>query len=236
MTSVLSALLSRSWRALFIPIVVILGCPISAGAAAAQSGTWVSNGPEGGTIHALAIDPQTSSTLYAGTSGGGVFQSTDGGASWRAINTGLTIPYIRALAIETRTPPAPSAGTNVWRALYGRASRAGEGRRTVGGASWTAVNTGPERGSIHALAIDPQTPSTLYAGASCGGVFQSTDGGANWGAINTGLTKPCVGALAVDPKTPSTLYAGTSGRSEDQRVEGGGSGRAIKTVRTDSYG
>src|SRR2546425_10901082 len=105
MTSVLSALLSRSWRALLIPIVVILGCPSSAGVAAAQSGTWISNGPEGGTIHALAIDPrprapsyalvidhQAPSTLYAGTYLGGVFRSADGGATGGATNTGQTIP------------------------------------------------------------------------------------------------------------------------------------------------
>src|SRR2546428_6490885 len=104
MTSVLSALLSRSWRALLIPIVVILGCPSSAGVASAQSGTWISNGPEGGTIHALAIDPQTPSTLYAGTSGGGAFQSTDGGATWSAINTGLTTTCISALPIAPQTP------------------------------------------------------------------------------------------------------------------------------------
>jgi hypothetical protein len=38
----------------------------------------------------LAINPVTPSTLYAGTGGGGVFESTDGGASWIAVNTGLT--------------------------------------------------------------------------------------------------------------------------------------------------
>src|SRR2546425_6187721 len=103
MTSVLSALLSRSWRALLIPIVVIFGCPTSAGVAAAQSGTWISNGPEGGTINALAIDPQTPSTLYAGASCGGVFQSTDGGANWGAI-TGLTKPCVGALAVDPQTP------------------------------------------------------------------------------------------------------------------------------------
>src|SRR5437870_6352389 len=176
MTSVLSALLSRSWRALFIPIVVILGCPISAGAAAAQSGTWVSNGPEGGTIHALAIDPQTSSTLYAGTSGGGVFQSTDGGASWRAINTGLTIPYINALAIDPQTPTTLYAGT------YG----GGVFQSADAGASWSAINSGLTIPYIKALAIDPQTPTTLYAGTSGGGVFQSTDAGASSSAINSG--------------------------------------------------
>ena len=41
-------------------------------------------------VYALAIDPLTPTTLYAGTYGGGVFKSTDGGASWSAVNTGLT--------------------------------------------------------------------------------------------------------------------------------------------------
>ena len=111
MTSVLSALLSRSWRALLIPIVVILG-PTSAGVAAAQSGTWISNGPEGGTINALAIDPQASSTLYAGTSRGGVFKSTDWGANWTAINTGLTNTTVFSLAIDAHTPGTLYAGTS----------------------------------------------------------------------------------------------------------------------------
>ncbi len=38
----------------------------------------------------LAIDPQTSSTLYAGTQSSGVYKSTDGGATWNAADTGLT--------------------------------------------------------------------------------------------------------------------------------------------------
>ena len=36
-------------------------------------GLWTSNGPEGGHIDALAIDPTTPTTLYAGSHGGGVF-------------------------------------------------------------------------------------------------------------------------------------------------------------------
>jgi hypothetical protein len=41
---------------------------------------WTSIGPDGGQIRALAIDPTAPSTLYAGTQGGGVFRSLDGGA------------------------------------------------------------------------------------------------------------------------------------------------------------
>jgi hypothetical protein len=75
--------------------------------------------------------------------------------------------------------------------------------------AWTGK--GPEGGNIHALAIDPVTPTALYAGTEGAGVFKTTDGGENWTAINTGLTGTFVHALAIDPKTPTTLYAGTCG-------------------------
>ncbi len=56
---------------------------------------------------ALAKDPQH--TVYAGTSGGGIFKSADNGQSWQPINQGITqlIPYsyqyvnkVAALAVE----------------------------------------------------------------------------------------------------------------------------------------
>src|SRR5205823_14592254 len=64
---------------------------------------WTSNGPEGGTVTALAIDPQTPATLYAGT-GGGVFKSTDGGATWSASYTGLFNTKMHALASDAEWP------------------------------------------------------------------------------------------------------------------------------------
>src|SRR5687768_8870098 len=75
---------------------------------AAGSSAWTSLGPGGGLITALAIDPTAPTTLYAGTLGGGVFHSTDGGGSWTAINAGLTNLFISALAM---TPATLYAGT-----------------------------------------------------------------------------------------------------------------------------
>jgi len=43
-----------------------------------EASVWVSNGPPGGTIAALAIDPTSPSTIYAGTDGGGLFKTGDG--------------------------------------------------------------------------------------------------------------------------------------------------------------
>jgi len=80
--------------------------PVSAG-----FNVWTSIGPEGGNVSALAIDPATPATLYAGTWGGGVFKSTNGGESWSAVNTGLTNTDVRALAIDPDTPATLYAGT-----------------------------------------------------------------------------------------------------------------------------
>jgi len=60
---------------------------------------------------ALAIDPKNPSIIYAGTYGGGVFESTNGGASWSAINSGLTNLDVLALAIDPKNPSIIYAGT-----------------------------------------------------------------------------------------------------------------------------
>jgi len=68
---------------------------------------WTSNGLGGGLVSALPIDPTTSTTLYAGSDGGGVFKSTDGARTWVAANTDLTISLyggVFAVAIDPRTP------------------------------------------------------------------------------------------------------------------------------------
>ena len=164
----------------------------TAGITRAGIDVWTSNGPEGGSIWALAIDPDTPTTLYAGTDRGGVFKSTNRGTSWSAVNTGLT-STCAALAIDPTTPTTLYAGGggNVFKS-------------TDGGNNWS----GTECGSAGELAIDPATPTTLYAGGA-GGVFKSTNGGINWSAVNTGLTYSWVSPLAIDPATPTTLYAGT---------------------------
>ncbi len=61
-------------------------------------------------IAALAVDPPTPATLYAGT-GGGVFKSTDAGGTWAAANGGPGPSDIVALAIDPATPSTLYAAT-----------------------------------------------------------------------------------------------------------------------------
>lgn len=153
-----------------------------------------SHGQEGVTITALAINPATPTTLYAGTFFG-VFKSMDSGRNWTKVNTGAGVE-VAALAIDPETPTTLYAG--------------GHGdpfyKSKDGGGTWSASSNNQY---IYALAINQETPSIIHAG-TLGGVLKSTDGGINWILVNTGLPDADVFALTVDPVTPTTLYAGTS--------------------------
>ena len=64
-------------------------------------------------------------TLYAGTVGGGVFKSTDGGQSWSAVNGGLTKRSVYTLAIDPHDPDHALCGDS-WRRRLQEHGRRGE--------------------------------------------------------------------------------------------------------------
>jgi hypothetical protein len=126
----------------------------------AGTNVWTSNGPGGGPIQVLAIDPVTPTTLYAGTDTNGVFKSTDGGRSWSAVNAGLpfhppdSFLHHITLAIDPNTPTT----------FYAWVGNRGVYKSTDGGSSWSAANTGLTNAIIGVLALDPITPTTLLCG------------------------------------------------------------------------
>src|SRR5262249_23661353 len=67
--------------------------------------------PDRVSVDALAVDPVTPTTVYAGTAGSGVFKSIDSGLSWTAVNTNLTDLTVITLAISPGTPTTIFAGT-----------------------------------------------------------------------------------------------------------------------------
>jgi hypothetical protein len=61
-------------------------------------------------VAGVVFDPRDSQVLYVGTEGGGVFKSRNGGATWTAINQGLTNLTVFALEIGPQDPPILYAG------------------------------------------------------------------------------------------------------------------------------
>src|ERR1051326_7366313 len=163
-------------------------------------------------IFALAVDPQTSGTLYAGGQGQDqIFKSTDGGASWSDASFGLppapspTAGYdlVLSLAVSPQNPAV----------IYALISLVGSNGSVFflatsadGAASWTTATVavpGHVSNSIH-LTPDPQTPGTLYLTTS-GGVLKTTDGGGYWNFANSGLRALGVTSRLIDSQNGTLL-------------------------------
>ena len=160
-----------------------------------------------GPVNALATVPGNPAALYAGTPEG-VFQSTDGGASWS--NIGLSMG-VTALALDPGDPNTIYAAAGG--ATYFSSGFQGLFKSTDGGASWTPINIGLDRvlasrSTVTAIAFAPGNSNTMYVATSGSGVYKSLDAGANWAPLNKGLTNLDVRLLAI---TSNALYAVTSG-------------------------
>ncbi|HVR06524.1 MAG TPA: hypothetical protein VMW75_00625 [Thermoanaerobaculia bacterium] len=155
--------------------------------------TWqmVPGGPRPGGALALAADPRAPGVLLAGTTGAGVYRSTDGGGTWAASGMGLVNTRVAAVAIDDTDAAVFAAGPA---GIY----------RSRSGGSWEVVLSGG--GGTTVLAGAPSQPRTLYAALQNGPqIFRSLDGGDNWDAMsNLGAT-----ALAVSLDDPATVFAAT---------------------------
>jgi hypothetical protein len=56
---------------------------------------WPEQGtPDGSMLHSVIVDPRDAAHLYLGLSGGGVFESLDGGGDWKPLNAGCAADFL----------------------------------------------------------------------------------------------------------------------------------------------
>ncbi len=141
-----------------------------------NSGWTQTKGPYGGMIMSLHAMPE--GTLFAGTSEGGIFRSTDGGETWVSISTGLQVPpdsRLPSLLVLTQEGNTLYAGTN-----------GGLFSLTNGGNSWQQLTHFQDAFGISGVAI---IDDTLYIGRYIEeSIFFSNDNGKSWAQIDSGLT------------------------------------------------
>ncbi len=201
-------------------------------------------GPEGGTLVVLAADPRNPQNIFAGSWGGGVFKSADGGLTWEAANLGLGNLFINALAVDPLDP----------RVLYAGTYKGSIYKSTNAALSWAVASVGIQPEAVtYTLAVDPKTPGVVYAGTRgisndgiapwAGVLYKSADGGASWQAklqnIGGVSQQDWIYSIAINPTASNIVYAASHEhgpfRSEDRGetwypVSSGitdGSGRAI---------
>ena len=202
----------------------------------ASAGGWTPIGPDGiqnnsgaigavgqlasGRIAALAVDPTDSATFYIAAAGGGVWKTTNGGASYLPLTDFYGDTATGSIAVAPSDHNVVYAGTG--ESSFSADSKYGIGllKSLDGGASWSLI-PGPSnafyRRSISKVVVDPTNSATVYltvtysANGFSGntGVWKSTDGGASW--TNTTAVAGLENALpytdlVIDPTAPQTLY------------------------------
>ncbi len=174
---------------------------------------WQLLGLEEESIAAIAVDPFDENVIYAGSTinyntdeFGGLFKSTDGGASWNTLIGGTIIRDIDIHPTNTQI-------------IYVLGGKGLVSKTANGGQTWVAADSGLPGlhvglyGTPGVLAIDPLHPDTLYTGVSgsfMGNLFKSTDGGQTWRAIGDTILWSGVTAIAIDPQNTNIVYAGTA--------------------------
>jgi hypothetical protein len=164
------------------------------------SSTWASanSGIASTTIDSIAVDPNTTSTVYAAASGH-LYQSTNGGTSWTQLAQPVGTSAV--IAIAKTSPSTVYVGSSIG-LIYS----------TNAGSSWSAPTAAPGTGAINTLIVDPINTRTAYAGTPSS-VYQTVNGGANWGLVAMGLPTGLGGnvtSLAINGSTnPETIYAAT---------------------------
>jgi uncharacterized protein (TIGR03437 family) len=199
-------------------------------ATAAGTTATATGGPPVSDVQTIALDPIHLGTIYAGvysgSTAGGVYKSTDSGASWTLLNADTNVTTdVRVVVVDPVTPMTVYAGTTY----------AGVLKSTDGGATWNPMNAGlGALPSVECLAIDPITPTTVYT-CIIGGIFKSTDGGASWAAANNGLSFTDVLGIAIQPGNPATLYARVNSGGVFKSTDSAGNWVAMNTGLASPY-
>ncbi len=201
---------------------------------------WTPTGLMAGNINTVFNNNES---ILAGFNGGSsLIVSTDNGANWHEITSGL-VQYsdVRAFA-GNQTYVFAGTTNGVYRCLndgnynwtkvlnnvscfallingnnlYAGALGAGINVSTDNGNTWNTINNGLTSTSVYALTAHG---AVLFAGTTASGVFRSTDGGQSWSPANTGITNMYTMSLTVKD---NYVYTGSNGggiaRSSDDGV------------------
>ena len=184
-----------------LPLQLSPGAPSPAGAAGSG---WRRAPIWGADVRSLAAAPDDPDTIFAGTSGGHVYVSRDGGKRWDDAGASLPLPgwVVSDLLFDPERPG------RLWAALWGIW---GSGQVVVsddGGTTWLGRGDDLSASQVYTLAAVPGRPDRLYAG-TLSGVWATDDAGLSWRRLTSNLPEVHkVTSLLVGPG-PDTVIAGT---------------------------
>ena len=173
-------------------------------------------GPGGmsGRVTSIDVVHDNPENIFAGTASGGLWNSQNGGITWKPIFEKEATASIGAVAVQQSNPSVIWVGTGEGNPRNSLNGGAGIYKSLDGGHSWTLMGLEKTR-NIHRVVIDPTNPNIVYAaaiGSPWGvhperGVFKTTDGGKTWKKILYTNDKSGAADLVMDPTNPNKLIA-----------------------------
>ena len=197
---------------------------------------WRNIGPfRGGRSAAVTGVPGKPNLYYFGSTGGGVWRTTDAGRTFENISDGYFGGSIGAVAVSDWDPNVIYVGGGE-KTVRGNVSYGYGMWKTVdAGKTWSEIGLKNSR-HIPRIKIHPKNPDLVYAAVlgdlfkptSERGIYRSKDGGQSWEQVlfvndNAGFVD-----LVLDPTNPRILYASSWRiRRTPYSLESGGKGSAI---------
>ncbi len=209
------------------------------GPSSMKMGNWVM-GRVAGRINAVTPHPTNDSIVFIGAANGGVWKTTDGGASWTPTFVNVGSQSISAIHVEAGNPQ------NVWAGTGDRFDGDCSGYlsdgvflSTDGGINWSARNNGMNLSTITSLVTQANNANVVLAagfgdrcnqgGDANGGIYRSTDKGATW----TQVMDRKVEDLVALPGT-STILASAPGSGVYRSTDGGATWTLLGAANTAS--
>lgn len=212
--------------------------------------------PDGSIVHSVNVDPRDPDHLYIGLSGGGVFESTDGGKDWAPLNKGCELGFAPDPDAEYgHDPHCVRLHPLMPDRLY-QQNHCGIYRIDRPATTWTRIgdNMPREVGDIgFAVELHPRDPDTAWVFPMDGtdvwprtcpdgrpAVYVTRDAGESWTRQDAGL--PARGwltskrqAMTTDAADPVGVYVGTTGGEVWGSTDEGATWRLIASHLPEIY-
>ena len=168
----------------------------------------------GGRVSRAAGVPGDPTTYYAATASGGVWKSSDSGATWKPVFDDQPISSIGSIAIAASNPNIIYVGSGEANIRGNVAAGNGIYKSVDAGKTWTHVWT--QEGQIGTMVVNPTNPDIAFAavlGHAFGpnserGVYRTLDGGKSWQQVLAKDADTGASDIAMDPSNPEILFAG----------------------------
>ncbi len=169
----------------------------------------------GGRVAAVAGIAGDPSVYYVGAAAGGVWKTTDGGVTWKAVFEKEPTASIGAIALAPSNPNLVWVGTGEANPRNDVVTGKGVYFSPDAGASWRLMGLA-NAGQISQIVVNPTNPDLVCVavlGHTWGpnpdrGVFRTTDGGATWQKVLYVDDTTGASDLVMDPSNPMVLFAG----------------------------